>query len=88
MVSQDLNEEWPRLNASGMQEPHHLAKSTVVEDKNCNYFPPECNVQSCSSGSQSASEDDVRGTGYGREKRPYSHYEETIQNPRRRNTQW
>lgn len=67
MVSQDLNEEWPRLNASGMQEPNHLAKSTVVADKNCNYFLSECSVQSCSSRSQSASED-VRGTGYEGEK--------------------
>lgn len=63
MESQGLNEEWPRLNASGMQEPHHLAKSTVVADKSCNYFPSEHSVQS-----QSASEDDVRGTGHRREK--------------------
>lgn len=68
MESQGLNEEWPRLKASGMQEPCHLAKSTVVADKSCNYFPSEPSVQSCSSGSQSASEDDVRGTGHGREK--------------------
>lgn len=68
MVSQGLNEEWPGLNASAMKEPHCLAKSTVVSDKNCNYFPSEYSVQTCSSGSQSVSADDVRGTGHGREK--------------------
>lgn len=68
MVSLSLNKEWPRLNASGMQEPHHLAKSTVVTDKNCNYFPSEYSLQSCSSDSQSTSEDDVRGAGHERQK--------------------